>query len=65
MKLGWITHLLLFVLFIFSLNQYMGFGPSASQTQTIMFGADPVITWVDETNGPQAVDYHLSSYVQV
>ena len=48
-----------------STNQYMGFGLSRSPTATLMFGADPTITWVDEISGPQAVDYHLSAYTQV
>ena len=43
----------------------MGFGLSGSASITQMFGADPTITWVDETNGPQAVDYYLSAYTQV
>ena len=30
-----------------------------------MLGADPVITWVDETTGPHAVDYFLTGYFQV
>ena len=30
-----------------------------------MFGADPTIAWVDEMDGPQAVDYYLSAYTQV
>ena len=46
-------------------NQYMGFGLSGSTSATLMFGADPTITWVDETDGPQAVDYYLSGYTQV
>jgi len=50
---------------LFSTNQYMGFGLSGSTERTLMFGADPTITWVDETDGPQAVDYHLSAYTQV
>jgi len=48
-----------------STTQYMGFGLSGSTTNTLMFGADPTITWVDEISGPQAVDYHLSAYAQV
>jgi len=43
----------------------MGFGLSGSTSATQMFGADPTITWVDETDGPQAVDYYLSAYTQV
>ena len=49
----------------YSTNQYMGFGLSASTSATLMFGADPTIAWVDETDGPQAVDYYLSAYTQV
>ena len=30
-----------------------------------MFGADVSIVWVDENDGPQAVDYYLSAYTQV
>ena len=43
----------------------MGFGLSGSTSKTQMFGADPTIAWVDETDGPQAVDYYLSAYTQV
>ena len=46
-------------------NQYMGFGLSGSPSFTLMFGADPTITWVDQTDGPHAVDYYLSAYTQV
>ena len=45
-----------------STNQYMGFGLSGSTSATLMFGADPTIAWVDDIDGPQAVDYHLSAY---
>ena len=48
-----------------STNQYMGFGLSGSTSSTLMVGADPTIVWVDETDGPQAVDYYLSAYTQV
>ena len=48
-----------------STNQYMGFGLSGSTSRTLMFGADPTIAWVDEMDGPQAVDYYLSAYTQV
>ncbi|XP_064399010.1 mucin-2-like isoform X2 [Halichondria panicea] len=47
-----------------NLNQYMGFGLSGSTSRTFMLGADPVITWVDETTGPHAVDYFLTGYFQ-
>ena len=40
----------------------MGFGLSGSTSATLMFGADPTIAWVDDIDGPQAVDYHLSAY---
>ena len=30
-----------------------------------MFGADVSIVWVDDDDGAQAVDYHLSAYTQV
>ncbi len=43
----------------------MGFGLSGNTTRTHMIGADPVITWVDETTGPHAVDYFLTGYFQV
>ena len=43
----------------------MGFGLSGITSATLMFGADPTIAWVDETDGPQAVDYYLSAYTQV
>ena len=43
----------------------MGFGLSGSTSFTLMFGADPTITWVDQTDGPHAVDYYLSAYTQV
>ena len=43
----------------------MGFGLSGSTGLTLMFGADPTIAWVDETDGPHAVDYYLSAYSEV
>ena len=44
----------------------MGFGLSGDDSQTLMFGADPTITWVDTMTGEaNAVDYHLSAYRQV
>ena len=43
----------------------MGFGLSGSTSSTQMFGADPTIAWVDETDGPHAVDYYLSAYSPV
>ena len=46
-------------------NQYMGFGLSGSTSGTLMMGADPTIAWVDDTDGPQAVDYYLSAYTLV
>ena len=46
-------------------NTWLGFGLSGSTSRTLMFGADASIVWVDETDGPQAVDYYLSDYVQV
>ena len=52
-------------LILYSTNQYMGFGLSGSASSTQMFGADPTITWVDETDGPQAIDYYLSAYSPV
>ena len=48
-----------------SVDQYMGFGVSGSDSSTSMFGADPTITWVDTSSQPNAVDYHLSAYTQV
>jgi hypothetical protein len=47
------------------MNEYMGFGLSGSNTTTLMRGADPTITYVDDDNGPVATDYFLSDYVQV
>ena len=43
----------------------MGFGLSGSTSSTLMFGADPTITWVGTNSQPNAVDYHLSGYSQV
>ena len=43
----------------------MGFGLSGSSFGTLMFGADATITWVDDEEGANAQDYHLSNYVQV
>ena len=44
----------------------MGFGLSGSDSRTLMFGADPTITWVDSMSGQaKAVDYYLSGYTQV
>ena len=40
----------------------MGFGLSGSTTGIQMQGADPTLAWVDQLDGPQAVDYHLSAY---
>ena len=43
----------------------MGFGLSGSSNAIKMEGADPTLVWVDGTEGPQAVDYHLSAYQTV
>lgn len=43
----------------------MGFGLSGSTTSTLMQGADVTIAYVDENEGPVAVDYFLSAYTQV
>ncbi len=48
-----------------SVDQYMGFGLSGSDSATLMFGADATITWVDTMSRPNAVDYHLGAYTQV
>jgi hypothetical protein len=48
-----------------STPQYLGFGLSGSDTQTLMLGADATIAWVDENGMAQAQDYFLENYVQV
>ena len=45
--------------------EYVGFGLSGSNSATLMLGADPTITWVDNMGVAHAEDYYLSSYVQV
>ncbi len=50
---------------LYSVDQYMGFGLSGSDSSTLMFGADATITWVDTSSQANAVDYHLSAYTQV
>ena len=49
----------------FSTIQYLGFGLSGSETQTLMFEADATIAWVDQNGQGQAKDYYLSQYSQV
>ena len=49
---------------IFSIDQYMAFGISGSNTSTFMVGADVVVTWIND-DGPNAVDYYLTSRQQV
>ncbi|KAL5467444.1 hypothetical protein EMCRGX_G031668 [Ephydatia muelleri] len=44
--------------------EYIGFGLSGSNSVTLMLGADPTITWVDNVGVAHAEDYYLSSYVQ-
>ena len=51
--------------FSLSTTQYLGFGLSGSDTQTLMLGADATIAWVDENGMAQAQDYYLGNYVQV
>ena len=46
-------------------NTWLGFGLSGNPSRTQMFRADVSIVWVDENDGPQAVDYYLSAYTQV
>ena len=46
-------------------TEYIGFGLSGSGATTVMLGADPTITWVDNMGVAHAVDYYLSDYVQV
>ena len=43
----------------------MGFGASGNSHFTFMDGADPIITWVDNSGEAHAVDYHLSGRFQV
>ena len=52
------------MLFIFSIDQYMAFGISGSNTSTNMVGADVVVTWIND-DGPNAIDYYLTSRQQV
>ena len=44
--------------------QYLGFGLSGSESQTLMFGADATIAWVDSNGQGRAQDYFLSQYTQ-
>ena len=55
----------LYISSMYRANTWLGFGLSGSTSRTLMFGADVSIVWVDETDGPQAVDYYLSAYTQV
>ena len=52
-------------IYTYSTTQYLGFGLSGSDAQTLMFQADATIAWVDENGRAQAQDYYLSDYVQV
>eukprot|EP00731_Ephydatia_muelleri_P026197 Em0018g297a len=45
-------------------SEYIGFGLSGSNSVTVMLGADPTITWVDNVGVAHAEDYYLSGYVQ-
>ena len=42
----------------------MAFGISGSDTSTNMVGADVVVTWIND-DGPNAIDYYLTSRQQV
>ena len=42
----------------------MAFGISGSTTSTDMVGADVVVTWIND-DGPNAIDYYLTSRQQV
>ena len=61
----YLSYIPLLNLFLSRDNTWLGFGLSGSPEQTLMFGADASIVWVDDEKGPQAVDYHLSAYTQV
>ena len=50
--------------FMFTIDQYMAFGISGSDTSTNMVGADVVVTWIND-GGPSAVDYYLTDRQQV
>ena len=43
----------------------MAFGLSSDPTRTLMVGADATVAWVDRQARANAVDYHLSGYIQV
>ena len=60
-----INLLLSFICTWHSTTQYLGFGLSGIESQTLMFGADATIAWVDGSGVAQAQDYYLSNYVQV
>ncbi len=44
---------------------YMAFGLSENPMRTIMQGADVTVAWVNRMSIANAVDYHLSGYIQV
>ncbi len=44
---------------------YLAFGLSADPTTTVMQGADVTVAWVNRMAQANAVDYHLSGYIQV
>ena len=52
------------IILINSTIQYLGFGLSGSDSQTLMFQADATIAWVDGNGQGQAQDYYLSQYSQ-
>ena len=52
------------ITFMSPIDQYMAFGISGSNTSTNMVGADVVVTWIND-DGPNAIDYYLTSRQQV
>ncbi len=44
---------------------YMAFGLSESPMRRVMQGADVTVAWVNRMSEANAVDYHLSGYIQV
>ncbi|XP_064398586.1 protein Skeletor, isoforms B/C-like [Halichondria panicea] len=43
---------------------YMAFGLSESPMRTVMQGADVTVAWVNRMSEANAVDYHISGYIQ-
>ena len=62
---GSITSSYMTIVHLYRDNTWLGFGLSGSTSGTQMIGSDVSIVWVDDEDGAQAVDYHLSAYTPV